>query len=177
MGMKFSKEYEAELLARAGGRQVVVTQSMVSPMGVAGLAKMDAPSGPADGEWHKSPVKGIGWGPWTFRIPNWAPTPLNKILYGRHWTTGSKHKKADGEIVAHYGRGVPGAVRKRSVGLHVVFPPGKRMPDVDAFWKSALDSLVACGILVNDSDAWCVMEPVQYSRGQTLVTFITVEDV
>lgn len=192
MGMKFSKEYEAELLARADNigpstvgkdiadRLATFTDDLEKGVDIKKkyrVTKVDVPSGPADGEWHKSPVKGIGWGPWTFRIPNWAPTPLNKILYGQHWTAGSKHKKADGEIIAHYGRGVPQAVRKRSVSLHVVFPPGKRMPDVDSFWKSALDSLVACGILVNDSAAWCVMEPVQYSRGQTLVTFITVEDV
>ncbi len=116
-------------------------------------------------------------GIWTLRIPNWCPTPLNKILYGKHWSDGARRKKSDGEIIAHYGRGVPKASQKRAVSLHVVFPPGKRMPDVDAYWKSALDSLVACGILVNDTDAWAVMHPVDYSRGKSLVTFITIEDV
>lgn len=158
MGMKFSKEYEAELLARAS----VVGPSMVVP-------KTHATYVPAV-------VGEMSAGVWTFRIPNWEPTPVNK-LYDHHWASRRKHKQSDAEIVAHYGRGVPGAVRKRSVSLHVVFPPGKRMPDVDAYAKSLLDSLVGCGILVNDSSAWCVLEPVGYSRGQELTTFITVEDV
>lgn len=113
---------------------------------------------------------------WTFRIPNWSPTPVNK-LYDHHWASRRKHKKSDAEIVAHYGRGVPKASQKRAVSLHVVFPSGKRMPDVDAYAKSLLDALVHFGLLVNDSSAWCVLEPVGYSRGQVAVSFVTVEDV
>ncbi len=81
------------------------------------------------------------------------------------------------DIVAYYGRGVPKASGKRVVSMHVVFPPRKRMPDVDSLWKSLLDSLVHAGLLVNDSAAWASMSPVAYSRGESLTTFITVEDI
>ncbi len=121
-----------------------------------------------------SPNAGIAF---TFRIPNWCPTPLNKILYGKHWSDGARLKKSDSGVIAHYSRNVPKASQKRSVSLHVVFPKGKRMPDVDAYAKTLLDALKNCGLLVNDSSAWCVMHPVSYSRGESLVTFITIEDV
>lgn len=161
MGMKFSKEYEAELLARADN---------VGP-------SVEIPGDRILGQVDPLREESFGANEWTFRVPDWCPTPLNKILYGKHWTTGAKHKKSDAEIVAHYGRSVPKASQKRAVSLHVVFPPGKRMPDVDAYAKSLLDCLVHCGLLVNDSAAWCVLNPVAYSRGQALVSFVTVEDV
>lgn len=163
MGWKFSKEYEAELIARSGGSGVTTNVQ---------IARSEAP--PAVNPLRQEK---FGAAEWTFRVPDWCPTPLNKILYGRHWTTGAKHKKSDAEIVAHYGRNVPKASQKRAVSLHVVFPPGKRMPDVDAYAKSLLDCLVHCGLLVNDSAAWCVLNPVAYSRGQALVSFVTVEDI
>ncbi len=155
--MKFSKEYEAELIARSQGRTahfVIVDEGIDPPL----------------------PTILGAMGAWTFRIPDWAPTPVNK-LYDHHWASRRKHKKSDAEIVAYYARNVPKASQKRAVSLHVVFPPGKRMPDVDAYAKSLLDSLVHCKLLVNDSSAWCVLNPVAYSRGQVAVSFITVEDV
>lgn len=158
--MRFSKDYEAELLARADKSQSVTQVFAKHVVDNALPTKQPASAGV-----------------WTFRIPNWTPTPLNKILYGRHWTAGAKHKQSDAEIVAHYGRGVPKASQQRAVSLHVVFPPGKRMPDVDAYAKSLLDALVHCGLLVNDSSAWCVLEPVQYSRGGHLASFITLQDL
>ena len=164
--MKFSKEYEAELLARAGEPATLASESKL-------IAGRESPPMP-----HPliNTTKDAIIHEWTFRIPNWAPSPVNK-LYDHHWASRRKHKKTDADVVAHYGRGVPKANQKRAVYLHVVFPPKKRMPDVDAYAKSLLDSLVHAGLLVNDSSAWCRLEPVAYSRGNALVSFVTVEDV
>jgi hypothetical protein len=110
---------------------------------------------------------------WTFMVPNWMPTPNNK-LYDKHWAVKHRQKRSDFEIVAYFGRLVPEATGKRNVSLHVVFPPRQRMPDIDAPWKSLLDALVRCRLLVNDSAAWASMEPVSYSRGDRLTSFVTL---
>lgn len=163
MGMRIPKSLEREILARAD----YVGPSMVEHR-----------DQPADGEWLEKPVGGIGTAEWTFRVPGWTPTPLNRILYGKHWTIGARLKMDDFEMIAYYGRHVPKTGNaKRSVSLHVVFPPKKRMPDVDAYAKSLLDALVSCCIIVNDSQHWCRMEPVSYSRGDMLCSFITVSEV
>lgn len=171
MGWKFSKEFEAELLAKAD-KVGSSTKIPDDPL----LVRLDRKIVRHPPSVNPLREERFGANAWTFRIPNWSPTPVNK-LYDHHWASRRKHKKSDAEIVAHYGRGVPKASQKRAVSLHVIFPPGKRMPDVDAYAKSLLDALVHCGLLVNDSSAWCVLEPVAYSRGQALTTFITVEDI
>lgn len=167
MGMKFSKEYEAELIARA---------DKVSPSFTVNTRDCE-PMKPGTLEALSRVALVVAMQPtWTFRVPDWHPTPVNK-LYDHHWTKRRKHKQSDTDIVAHYGRNVPKADRKRSVSLHVVFPAGKRRPDPEALGKSLLDALVHAGILVNDSYDWARLEPPTYSRGDTLISFITVEDI
>ncbi len=58
---------------------------------------------------------------------------------------------AVGEAAAR--AGIAPATGKRRVRLTVLVGPGKRRPDPDAFWKSLLDAMAACGLLVNDSTA------------------------
>lgn len=113
---------------------------------------------------------------WTFRVPDWMPTPLNKLL-GTHWGTASKMKKGDRELVAFYGRGIPVATTKRRISLLVVLPPKKRACDPDAMNKSLWDAMVSCQLLRNDSHLWVEQGTIEFARGKTLATFVTLEDV
>lgn len=181
--MKLPKELEAEILARADkvGPCAKITDELDEERAIyrdppeftgPGAGQTDVPMPP-----HlKKSLKKLSMEAWTFMVPYWMPTPINK-LYDRHWIDRRRHKQSDAELVAHYGRSVPKATGKRSVALHVVFPPKKRMPDVDALGKSLLDALVGCGILKNDSAPWCRLEPVAYSRGDELLSFITIREV
>lgn len=113
---------------------------------------------------------------WTFRVPDWMPTPLNRLL-GSHWGTASRHKKADRELVAFYGRGIPPAITKRRISLLIVLPPKKRACDPDAMNKSLWDALVSCRLLRNDSHLWVEQGSIEFARGKILTTFITLEDI
>ncbi len=187
MGEKMSKSMIADLVAKgatvgpSAADAIAAFEAGFQTAAAEAIAKYVPKKSPqvttSDQKDHNLTQPSTTFGVWTFRIPNWAPTPLNKILYGKHWSDGARRKRSDGEVVAHYGRSVPKAKQKRTVSLHVVFPKGKRMPDVDAYAKSLLDSLVHCDLLVNDSGPWCLLYPVTYSRGEVLTTFITIEDV
>ena len=114
---------------------------------------------------------------WCLHIPGWHPTPLNELM-GSHAKAG-RLKAKDREIVSRavLGYGVAKATAKRRVSLMVVYPPGQRMHDPDAFYKSALDALVATGALHNDSRKWVEWDRPELARGEVLRTFITIQDV
>lgn len=115
---------------------------------------------------------------WTLFLPGYMPTTVNQFL-GCHWGTRSKLKARDTEIIGRAVQlyGVPPATCRRRVSMLVVLPKARRATDPDSLWKGVLDSLVACGALRNDSPAWCMLDPVQWARGEALSTFITLEDV
>lgn len=115
---------------------------------------------------------------WTLCIPGWIPTPLNKLLT-RHWAAAGRLKRQDQLTILDAVRayGVPPADTKRRVELTVIYPKGKRMYDKDAFDKSLHDALVTTGAIKNDSPAWLeAAEPV-YARGDSLCSYITIQEV
>jgi hypothetical protein len=116
------------------------------------------------------------------RIKNWHPARLNQFV-GRHWSAAHKLKKLDREIVslavgptckyAHFHH-------RRRVSLRIVLKPGQRKCDPDAYWKSLLDALVATHVLRDDSDRWCVLGEVTFTRakqGGWWGTVATIEDI
>lgn len=111
-------------------------------------------------------------------IPGWLPATTNQLLT-RHWSNAGKLKRKDREIVATaaFVHGARKAEGKRRVRVLIVLPKGQRACDPDAPAKSLLDSLVACGLLRNDSHAWVELCPVEFARGERLVTFVTLEDL
>ena len=117
-------------------------------------------------------------GPWAVEIDGFQPATLNSLLHC-HWAVKAKRKARDRRVIACAVSlaGVPRGARKRRVGLVVTLGPRQRGPDVDAYWKSALDALVAAGALVDDSPAWCELRPVEYVRGPAKATRITLEDI
>jgi len=115
-------------------------------------------------------------GRWTVRIDGWMPVPLNKLM-NSHWGKASRLKKMDRETIGLFFREIPPATRKRRISMLIVLSPKMRAPDPDSFEKSLRDALVQCGVLRNDSHLWVEGQPVEFARGKSLVTFITLEDI
>lgn len=115
---------------------------------------------------------------WVLTIPNWHPLRTNEFIY-LHWTKRAKVVRAAHQIVEVYRNvcNVERANGKRRVSVFVTLMKGQRRPDVDAYWKCLLDSLVACGLLWDDSPKWCELGTVTYERGETRKTRITLEDL
>lgn len=109
-------------------------------------------------------------------IPDFLPVSVNALL-ALHWSKRSRLKSADAAVVAamcnHHG--VPKATGKRRVSVTFRQSRG-RFADEDNRKKSLLDSLVACGRLVDDSPAWCEQGGVATERGPNR-TVIVLEDV
>lgn len=80
-------------------------------------------------------------------------------------------------MVALFTRTQLKADKKRSVQLEIILKPKQRAADGDAYWKSSLDALVACGQLMNDSHVWCELLPVKYSRDPCWGTVINLTDI
>jgi len=106
-------------------------------------------------------------------IPNWHPTPLNKML-NSHWAASRRMKLADAQMIAVYANkaSVPKALGKRSVGLIISYAKGQRSCDPDAYYKSTLDALVKTGYLKNDSAAWVSFEQPEFRRSEMSTTII-----
>lgn len=117
---------------------------------------------------------------YVIRIPGWRPTPLNKLL-AVHWRKRSKYKKADAEMIAVYAKMccIPPADQftRRRVSVEITLSGRQQEADVDAYWKSLLDGLVACGALWDDDTRHCVTCDPKYVRGQKMGTVVTLVDV
>ena len=58
---------------------------------------------------------------------------------------------------------VPRAAGPRSVQLFITLGPGQRACDPDNYNKSAMDALVKCRLLRDDSRQWCTILPAQFT--------------
>ncbi|HYT93653.1 MAG TPA: hypothetical protein VEL76_33350 [Gemmataceae bacterium] len=116
-------------------------------------------------------------GPFTLTIPDWNPTPLNKLL--GHWARRHRLKRGDADLVMFYSRlqGIPAATGRRRVSLRVTLGPRQRAPDPDALWKSTLDALVRTGLLLNDDRFDVELGSVEFERGPARATAILLEDM
>lgn len=115
----------------------------------------------------------------TFRIviPQWQPARLNELLK-RHWRHGARLRKADDQTVALYARieSVPPATGPRRVSLEVTLTSRQRA-DRDCWWKSVLDALVNCRLLLSDDATWCDLGAVTVTKGAERRTVIVLEDI
>lgn len=109
-------------------------------------------------------------------VEHWQPATINKLL-SVHWSTASKIKKEDYAIIALHGRHIPKATGKRRVTMTIQLGKGQRSCDVDAYFKSALDGLVKCGLLVDDNRQGVELMPVQFTRAGNKATEILLEDM
>ena len=109
-------------------------------------------------------------------LPGIHPPRLNQLMHC-HWAVAAKRKKVWTRALGMFAHGIPPATGKRRVTLTITLAPRQRSPDVDAFWKSTLDSLVLCSLLVDDNPKWCELSPVIYLRGPERKTVIVLEDI
>jgi hypothetical protein len=111
-------------------------------------------------------------------IENWHPCTTNQLV-GWPWPTVYRRKKADQRVVGieALAQRIPKATCKRRVHLHLLLGPRGRPPDPDSPFKSLLDSLVAAGLLVDDSPKYVELAPMSYERGTRRAAVITLEDL
>lgn len=110
-------------------------------------------------------------------IPGWHPARLNELLRGR-WHA-ARLKKRDRKIVRDYAGWavIPVALGPRRVHLAITLGKGQRAGDPDAYWKSLLDALVYCGLLIDDNRQHVVLDPVEFVRGAEPETTIELHDL
>lgn len=114
-------------------------------------------------------------------IPNWHPTPLNKLL-SLHWGKASRLKKQDRNLVWAYAtknQAKPATIKRR-LTLQINLEKGQRACDPDAYFKSTADALVHCGLLVDDNRKWVEFAPMTFTRlpeGEKRSTSIILEDM
>lgn len=127
----------------------------------------------ADNKPKTTPTVGIQ----TLVIYGWHPSKLNQLM--GHWAQAARLKKADREKIAVVAatQGIAKADGKRKVHLRIVLGKGQRAGDVDCYWKSTLDALVAAGLLVDDSRKWCEIAPAEFERSAVKATVITLTDI
>lgn len=115
---------------------------------------------------------------WRITIPHWHPTRINRML-GRHWSFGYRRKTLDKTVVAAwtFGRDIPAATGPRRVHLVLTLGKGQRAGDPDAYWKSLLDALVHCRLLVDDNRQHVTLDPIEFVRGKSPETTIVLEDI
>jgi len=109
-------------------------------------------------------------------IENFQPLTLNQLMK-IHWGSRTKRKMSDYAMIAAYSRHIPKATQKRRVEMTIQLAPRQRASDVDAFWKVALDGLVKCGMLVDDSPKWCEIMPIKFTRDRLKATTIVLTDI
>lgn len=109
-------------------------------------------------------------------IDDWRPVGLNLLLRS-HWAKRARLKRLDRETVAVYALalGVPKATGRRRVSVSVECC--KSPPDADNVLKSLLDALTHCGLVIDDSPAWCELGTVAVARGPRDRTVVTLEDL
>jgi Holliday junction resolvase RusA-like endonuclease len=101
----------------------------------------------------------------TLTLHNYHPPTINELLSG-HWSKGARLKKRCVGIVwaSCVEQKLTKATGKRMVAIEITTNKAGRRADPDAYYKSTLDALVKCGMLVDDSSQWC-------EHAQTLVRF------
>ncbi len=111
-------------------------------------------------------------------IAAWRPFTDNQLI-NCHWRTKHKRKDSDKEFVACYAhlQRIPKATGKRRVSLEIVLVGRQKETDPWAYLKSLNDSLVSCGLLVDDTARYVEFGGTVYSRGKEAMTTIILSDL
>jgi hypothetical protein len=107
-------------------------------------------------------------------IPDFVPTPLNKLMRGRIRDR-IRLARGDRDLIAYYAREqrLPRATGRRRVTITVT---GTRA-DPDNVLKSLLDGLVQAGLLVDDSSRWLELGGLEVSVSGPRQTTVVLEDL
>ncbi len=112
------------------------------------------------------------------RISNWHPARKNQLVKGK-LRTRMRLEKVDRNMVCGYCllNRIPVATGPREVGLTITLGPRQRGGDVDAYWMSLLDSLVAAKMLIDDNRHYCRTVSPTYDRGPERATVIILTEL
>jgi hypothetical protein len=107
-------------------------------------------------------------------VPDFVPTPLNKLMRGRIRDR-IRLACGDRQLIAYYAReqGLPLATARRRVSIVIT---GTRA-DPDGLLKSLLDGLVHAGLLVDDSSTWLELGHLEVSLSGPRQTTVVLEDL
>ncbi len=106
-------------------------------------------------------------------------TSLNVMNSAKHWGKRSRLKKIDRDFVWAYSKSqfIPQAAGKRRVSLEVFITGRQKETDPDALWKSCLDALVKCAMLIDDTAEYCELGTVVHHKAEETKTIIVLEDI
>jgi hypothetical protein len=112
------------------------------------------------------------------RIENWHPATLNKLMRGSIKTR-IRLSRVDRNMVCGYCflNRMPVAQGPREVSLLLTLVGRDKEGDVDAYWKSTLDSLVEARMLIDDNRQYCRLGSVDFERGERRETVITLTEI
>lgn len=115
----------------------------------------------------------------TLHIPRYHPPTVNQLLQNR-WKA-AKLKKQCVMVFWHsiLEQKLVKASGRRMVEIVITVAnnkPGRR-PDKDAHYKSTLDALVKCNMLVDDSTRWCDHAATLIVSGEHDATTIKLTDI
>lgn len=114
----------------------------------------------------------------TLVLDNYHPLSVNKLL-STHPHRRSKIKRAEYDVIAGEAlrQRITKAATKRRVTIRCEGWPRGTVPDSDNLRKCFFDALVAAGLLIDDSPAWCEQGPLDVVRAKGWRTVIVLEDV
>lgn len=117
---------------------------------------------------------------YSFGIPQWHPTPLNRMM-GMNKYVIARLKKRDAKTVwaCFLRSGASKATGRRRVTFTIVLKPKQRGCDPDAYDKSLFDALKHCGAIKDDNRQWVEAPPPDFRRGTATEwgIEITLEDI
>lgn len=113
----------------------------------------------------------------TLYLYGYHPPTVNELL--GNWRVAAKRKKACVNIMwqSCLEQKLVKASGKRMVSIIITTAKKGRRPDPDAYYKSTLDALVKCNMLVDDSSKWCEHSQTLITTGEKNLTTIILTDI
>jgi len=113
----------------------------------------------------------------TLHLYGYHPPTINKLLECR-WSA-AKLKKACVNVMwqSCLEQKLVKATGKRMVSIIITTAKRGRRCDPDAYYKSTLDALVKCNMLVDDSSQWCDFSSTMITAGEKNLTTIILTDI
>jgi Holliday junction resolvase RusA-like endonuclease len=116
-------------------------------------------------------------GAYRITIPGWHPATVNELMKSVKARIRLKKRDRGMVAIAALAQQIPAAHGRRRVHLAITMGPGQRGADPDAYWKSLLDAMVMCGLLIDDRKEYVVLDPVEFVRGKEPETTIELYDL
>lgn len=113
----------------------------------------------------------------TLHLYGYHPPTVNELL--GNWRAACRRKKKCVEVVwkSCLEQKLVKASGKRMVSIIITTAKRGRKADPDAYYKSTLDALVKCSMLIDDSSKWCEHSQTMITTGDKNLTTIILTDI